>query len=195
MAAEFEKGEKIERWERNLDQPSAALKQVGVMMVAESQRAFREQKFDGKPWEPRGPINILGLIQDFYDGRTPPSRRFQSTPVLRDTGRLAASIAWKQVGNNVVEVGSSLPYAGVQHTGGEVESKPLTETVRDRIAAWFRTKQGKPFQKSLGWLLAKKFAGKSIKSRVHKRPIVGVTKQTIADVQQVVGIKIMETKQ
>ena len=192
MATEFEKGAKIERWEHNISNPEAALRQVGALMVAESQLAFREQKLGERAWPARGPINLFGLIADFYDGkREPPSRRFEARPVLRDTGRLAASIAFRLVGSEIVEVGTNLPYAAVHQHGGQVESKPINDQVRQSLNEWLRGK-GRPYRKRLGWLLNKKFAGKTLKGEVEARPFVGITKQTIEDVHEAVHVQIME---
>lgn len=195
MTEEFEKGAKIERIESKLANPEAALRQVGALMVAESQRAFRDQKFGEQAWDARkGKINVFGIIADFYEGKkSPPARRFESRPVLRDTGRLAASIAFRMAGVDVVEVGSNLPYAPVLHHGGEIESKPINQQVRDALAAWLKSK-GRGYRKQLGWLLNKKFEGKTLKGRVPARPIVGITPQTIEDVREAVAVKIMEAK-
>jgi hypothetical protein len=79
-------------------------------MVAESQQSFRDQRFGSDAWEPRAPVNVFAIIADFHAGKkSPPQRRFESRPALRDTGRLAQSISWKLVGTDVVEVGSNLP--------------------------------------------------------------------------------------
>lgn len=193
--AEFTKGAKLTRIEQNLDRPVEALKQVGMILVASSQRAFREQKFGEKQWDERPAPNILGIIADFHEGKkSPPARRFEGRPALRDTGRLAASITYKAVGADSVEVGSNLPYAGLMHHGGETESKPITEQVRNALAAWFKTKNGKPHRKALGWLLAKKFAGKTIKSRVRARPFLGLTRESTQDVLDVIAVEVMEAR-
>lgn len=193
MPAEFEKGAKVERWERNLERPEAALRQVGALMVAESQRAFRDQKLGDAPWEPRAPVNVFGIVADFHAGKkSPPQRRFESRPALRDTGRLAQSVAFKLVGQDVVEVGSNLPYAGTLHKGGEVESKPITDQVRQALGRWLKG-AGSKHRARLGWILNRKFAGKQLKQKVPARPIVGITKQTLADVKEAVGVRIMET--
>ena len=191
---DFEKGAKIERWEKNLDSPDVALRQVGALMVAESQRSFRDQKFGEDAWAPRGKINVFGIIADFYEGKkSPPARRFESRPVLRDTGRLAASISFRMAGVDIVEVGSNLPYAPVLHHGGEIESKPINEQVRTALNEWLKSK-GRPYRKQLGWLLNKKYEGKTLKGQVPPRPIVGITKQTIEDVKEAVAVKIMEAQ-
>lgn len=85
MTEEFEKGAKIERIESKLANPEVALRQVGALMVAESQRAFRDQKFGEKAWDARkGKINVFGIIADFYEGKkSPPARRFESRPASR----------------------------------------------------------------------------------------------------------------
>lgn len=194
MSEEIEKGAKIERWENNLDNPSAALKQVGILMTAESQRAFKEQKLGDKAWEPRAPVNVFGILADFAAGKKePPARRFEQRPALRDTGRLAASISYKLQGTNIVEVGSNLPYAGVHQHGGPVKSETITPDVRRLLWGWLKGK-GRKWRGRLGWLLNKKFEGKQLEGKVPARPIVAITKQTIEDVKEVVGVKIMEAR-
>ena len=72
----------------------------------------------------------------------------------------------------------------------------LTHTsvsLRDALAAWLKSK-GRGYRKQLGWLLNKKFEGKTLKGRVPARPIVGITPQTIEDVREAVAVKIMEAK-
>lgn len=191
--ADVDKGAKVERWERNLENPGAALRQVGAMMVSESQAAFRAQRLGDTEWDERRPINILGIIADFHEGKKdPPARRFERRPALRDTGRLASSIAFRLVGTEVVEVGSNLPYAALHHHGGTAESKPINQQVRTLLADFLRRR--KQYRKGLGWILNQKFEGKTIRQKVPARPIVGITKQTIADVQEAVAVKIMEAK-
>lgn len=193
MTVKIDKGAKIERWEQALANPSVALRQIGALMVAESQEAFRNQRFGGQAWPERRVPNVFGIIQDLYEGKKSiPKRRFEARPALRDTGRLAASIAWQLVGTDAVEVGSNLPYAADHQVGGKVQSKPLNEQVRAGLNAFLKTRTGKKWRPQLGWLLNKKFAGKSIEQTVPARPFVGITDQTIADVQEAVSVKIME---
>jgi len=192
---DIDEGDKIRRIRRNLERPQAALEQVGALMVSESQQAFRDQKIGDKQWEQRGKVNIFGILADFHAGKKePPPRRFQRRPVLVDTGRLKASVTWKVVGSgDTVEVGSVLPYAPVHHHGGEIESAPITEQVRTLLAAYLKGK-GKDRRKQLGWLLNEKLAGTRLKGKVPARPIVAVTKQTIEDVREAVGVKIFEAE-
>ena len=189
----FKKGAKVARIEGNLDNPTKALKQIGALMVAESQLAFKAQSFGGKRWDPRGPVNVFGVIADFSEGRrAPAARRFQRRPALRDTGRLSASINFR-VSGNTVEVGTNLPYAAIHQTGGDVESKPITSVVRSRLWAWLKN-QGKPVRRSLGFLLNKKYKDKTLKGSVPKRQFIGITKRTRQFVRKAVGVEIMEVR-
>ena len=192
--AEFDRGAKIRRWETRLGKPTAALKQIGAMMTAESQRSFRMQRFGRKAWKARGEVNLFGIIADFAAGkRAPPQRRFQRRPALRDTGRLAASISWRLVGTEIVEVGSNLDYAAVHQFGGEVESEPITERVQKALWKWLKGR-GSAYKSKLGWLLNRKFRDQKLTMEVPERPFVGITKTTIRDVKQIVGVAIMEAR-
>jgi phage gpG-like protein len=188
----FRKGDKVRRIERNLGGPKDALKQIGAMMVAESQQAFRRQRLTKKRWPARARINVFGIISDFAMGRKkPPGRRFDRRPALVDTGRLRASIAFRAVGSKIVEVGTNLPYAAAHQKGGEVESEQITEDVQKALYSWLRG-AGKQHKKKLGWLLNKKFRGTRLSMRVPQRKFVGVTDRTRRDVKKIVGVYIME---
>jgi len=187
----FKPGAKVERIEKNLDDPARALKQIGVLMVAESQAAFKAQGHGTKKWEPRAPVNLFGIIADFHAGRRkPPARRFETRPALRDTGRLAKSIAY-EVRGDTVEVGTNLDYAAVHQTGGEVESQPLTGTVRRALWRWLK-KQDTELKRRLGWVLNKKFRDKKLTTEVPARPFIGVTPTLRRAVDRIVGVEIME---
>lgn len=192
--AAFEPGAKIERLGQNLGRPTAALKQIGALMVAESQQAFRDQRLGKHEWPARSVPNVMGIIADFASGkRAPPARRFEDRPALRDTGRLAASIAFRLVGADSVEVGSSLPYADTHQRGGRSESATITEQVQRLLGRWLGS-QGAEMRQRLGWLMNEKFRGTKLTADVPKRPFVGVTDDTIKAVQLVVGAKIMEAE-
>tara|TARA_R110002012_G_scaffold32753_2_gene96350 strand:- start:766 stop:1347 length:582 start_codon:yes stop_codon:yes gene_type:complete len=187
----FKQGAKMERWEKALQNPQKALKQIGVLMVAESQASFRDQQFGRKKWKGRAPVNVFGIIADFSKGSTPPKRRFQTRKALIDTGRLKGSISYK-VSGSVVEVGTNLDYAGVHQFGGQVESEKITKSVQQALSKWLKPKD-KGLKESLGWILNKKFTGETIKGQVPARQFVGITKQTRQDIAYEVGVLIMET--
>lgn len=189
--ATFDKGAKMERWEKNLENPRGALKQIGVLVTAESQRAFRDQQHGRDKWAPRSDVNVFGIIADFSKGSTPPARRFERRPALRDTGRLSASIAYKVLGVKAVEIGTNLPYAGVQQYGGTVESEKITEALQRALWKWLKPKSA-DLKARLGWLLNKKYRGETLKMEVPARPFVGITKDTREDVREVLGREIME---
>lgn len=187
----FEKGDKLARIEGRLDKPGATLKQIGVLLVSVSQRSFKDQRLGAKEWKPRSPVNVFGIIADFAAGRRkPPQRRFEQRPALRDTGALAKSIAF-QVSGDVVEVGTNIEYARVHQFGGKVESAPLTDSVRDLLKAWLKT-QALPIKRRLGWLLNRKFRGKTIAGEVPARPFLGVTPEARKAVRKLIGVELLE---
>ncbi len=193
VRAGFRKGAKIERWEKALANPAKALKQIGVLMVAESQEAFVNQRLGEDEWPARADINVFGILADFKKGaEAPPNRRFQNRPALQDTGRLLGSIAFS-VSGNTVTVGSNVEYAAAHHRGEEVESEEITDEVAERLWTWLKG-PGSEYKKELGWLLNKKFRNTRLKTQLPKRPIVGITKQTLDDVREVVGVEIFEVK-
>lgn len=190
--AGFKAGAKIERWRKALENPERALKQIGTLMVAESQEAFREQRFDGKAWAQRGPINIFGIIADFAAGKTkPPARRFQRTPVLIDTGRLQNTIAYQLKGTTSVEVGSDLPYASIHQTGGPIESETIADRVQRLMRRWLDG-PGSEYRERLSFLLTQRMNGRKLQGEVEPRPFIGITRQTVEDVAEVVGVAIFE---
>ena len=88
-----------------------------------------------------------------------------------------------------VEVGSKLSYAGILHHGGPIKSDPIGP-IREALSEWL-SGAGKSARKQLGFLFADKFRG-GLKGKVEARPFVGVTKQTLDDVEEVIGVTIME---
>jgi len=194
--AEFKKGAKMERFQRAVENPKAALTQIGAFMVSESQAAFKvgNQALGDKKWAPRAPVNVFGILADFAAGKaTPPNKRFQTTPALMDTGRLRGSIAFS-VSGNTVTVGSNLPYAAKHHFGLETESEVITEEMQLLMGAWLLKVEDDAIFNRLAFLLNKKWRGKSLTMKLPERPIVGITKQTIADVNEAIGVEIFEVR-
>lgn len=187
----FEQGAKMRRMSGKLADPSVALKQIGVMMVAESQAAFKAQSFGNRKWRERGKVNVFGIISDFAQGRRkPPARRFETRPALRDTGRLANSIAFAVKGRTV-EVGTTVPYASLHNFGGVSKSEKITPQIQQGIWSWLK-KQNRELKRRLGWLLNSKFENQQLEMRVPKRQFVGVTMQTRKAIRKTIGVEIME---
>lgn len=191
--ATFKKGDKVTRVEQGLKDPKVALKQIGILMVAESQRAFKSQKWSKKNWTARAAPNVYGIISDFAQGRkSPPGRRFQTRPALIDTGRLRGSISFR-VMSPVVEVGTNLKYAAVHQKGGKIKSEKITKPIQSAIAKWLKG-AGRQWEKKLGWITNARYTNKTLTGRVEARPFVGITRNTRKVVEKAVGVKIMEVR-
>lgn len=190
----FDRGAKLDRIAKALENPDKALKQIGAIVVASSQRAFKEQGFDGKPWPARSVPNVFGILADMAAGKSaPPKRRFEPRPALRDTGRLAQSIAFRVLGKTTVEVGTNVEYAAVHQKGGKVESVKITEQVRSSLWQWL-SKQSTVLKRQLGWLLNRRYLNKTLSHDVPARPFLGITDDTRKAIRYTVGIEVMETK-
>lgn len=188
---EFNEGDKIRRWKSGLRNPQGALKAIGALMVSESVRAFKMQRFGKTAWAPRGVPNVYGIIADLHGtARVPKKRRFEATPALVDTTRMKSTIAFQLKGTKSVEVGSNLPYSGVLHEGGPIESLPINEQVRDKLAKWLKG-AGKKWRKDLGFLFSKK-EGETLKGKVEARPFVGLTDQSIKDIEEAIRVTVFE---
>lgn len=184
----FEPGAKLQRWERNLANPEAALRAIGAIGVSGAQRAFRDQGFAGKPWRERAAPNVFGILADFAQGKkSPPKRRFERRPALRDTGALARSIVFRITGPDTVEWGSPMPYAAVHQKGGTAESVRITETLQEALGDWLK-RRPKDLQKRLGWLLSPKLVGKTLKQRVPARPFLGISDEMHDEMRQAVRV-------
>lgn len=193
--AKFDKGDRFRRWERNLDNPSATMKVIGALMQSESQKSFKTQSFDDKKWQPRGEINVYGIIRDFATtSRTKPfARRFERTPVLIDTSRLKRSVASNSfvslTGTHVVEIG--LPeeiakYAAVHMTGGAIESEVITKEVQNKIATWLLAQDDDQYVSIFAKILNPDMTGKRLEGEVVARPFMGFTKRSKEDITEAV---------
>lgn len=182
----FETGAKIKRMAQKLKDPKQALNIIGLMMVAESQRAFKDQAWEGKAWLPRGKVNTFGIINDLSLGRSIPKRRFDQRPALMDTGLLMKSISHR-VRGTYVEVGTKVKYAQAHQKGGATRSETVTKSVQKQLWAWLQKKANKKWQPNLGWLLNRKLSGKKIDGRVPARPFLGLTKAMKKLIPQVIA--------
>ena len=188
----FSPGRKVLRVQKNLKAPKKALKQIGILLVATSQRAFRTQGLGSRKWAPRKKPNIFGIISDLRKGGTPKKRRFQTRPVLHDTGRLSGSIAYR-VTSRGVSVGTRVKYGKVHQTGGETESYKISAAIQKRLAKWLKG-QSERVNDMIGWLTSPKYRGVKLKQKVVARPFLGWTRTTPRDVRRTIGKYVMETK-
>lgn len=195
MPSEYDRGDKMRRWEDRLTNPSKALDVVGRVLVKASRDAFTDQRYDGTVWRERRVPNVFGIIADLSEGKTPPARRFDPGPALRDTGRLSGpgGITYRIVSADTVQVGRApgLDYADVHHYGGPVQSETITSEVQERLWKWLK-RQAPGIRSALGWLLSRKFTGKRLEGKVPARPFVGVTRQSFDDVAELIGTNIFE---
>lgn len=166
--------------------------------------------------------NWPGILADFAAGKAaPPARRFQGRPVLTDTGLMRRSVASRVVSHDTVEAGSMLPYAAVLHAGGESKTVPITKAVQDRLWKWIKSKIGgaKRAQKALvkvkgdnalqtntrdrkakeasvagrlRWLLSPSLTGQRLTIKHPARPIVGLPKQLVKDIEGLYGTAIQK---
>ena len=156
----------IEQLREQLKDPSAPLangkplmKQIGILGVAASQKAFRLQQLGDIKWEPRYPnqrrpkFNIAGALMDWKGGRANPKpNRFQDRPALIDTGSMKNKLTYTVSGALAVKWGSPQEYASLHQEGGEV-SIPYDDATAKRISEWLYktppTKKGMFGQRNL----------------------------------------------
>lgn len=130
------------------------MKQIGILGVAASQKAFRMQALGDIKWEPRYPkqappkFNIAGALMDWKSGRANPKpNRFQDRPALFDTGTMKDKLSYTVSGPLAVKWGSPQEYAALHQEGGEV-TIPYDDATAKRISEWLYKKapqKGKMF--------------------------------------------------
>lgn len=131
-----------------LQDPRAFMDGVGKILVAGSQKAFREQRFGATIWPKRYPdqtppkLNVAGALADAIAGKSSPkANRFNDTPAGVDTQELKNSVAYRTVGNDAIIFGSPKKYATRVQAGG-VTIQRITETARKTIAGWLKRARG-----------------------------------------------------
>lgn len=212
--------EQIQKLREQLKDPSAPLangkplmKQIGILGVAASQKAFRLQALGNLKWEARYPnqkrpkFNIAGALMDWKSGRANPKpNRFQDRPALFDTGSLKNKLSYIVYGPLAVKWGSPQQYASLHQEGGEVEIGYDDATAK-RISEWLYKKapqKGKMFTGVLRTNKVKtglsgttsrndyaKHVRPLIKNRVWSqniiaRPFVGVTLELELDINRTI---------
>lgn len=125
----------IIRLRKKIENPSRLMKRLGKEIVAESQKAFRNQSLGEIQWDERYPnqtspfINYAGALMDLGKGPSIKSRRFDRRPALIDTGMLLGSIAVdKQEKPNVIRAGTTREGMAIHQWGGTTRMR-ITETM------------------------------------------------------------------
>ena len=168
---ETAQGIAIRGLEERIANPEVFLRQVGLIGVGISQRAFKDQEFNGVKWEARYPnqngakLNVAGALADAAAGRPAPlARRFNDRPAGLDTGTLKNSISYAVEGDYVV-VGTTNAHAEIMQQGG-VTTQPITPGMRTVIAGWLKKtrREAKRAKKKLGEIdITKKEVGGAFK--------------------------------
>lgn len=134
--------DEAKRLQQRLAGARKLLKQIGTLLVADSRRAFQDQKFGDILWpekypgSPRPFLSIAGIVQDFSEGNTKPRpESLADRPALHRTGALRNSPAYHPIGDDALEVGSQIPYATLHQQGGW-SSQPITEDMKKRMEDW-----------------------------------------------------------
>lgn len=189
-------GDDLKRLRRRLKDPRPLLKAIGALMESQAQAAFRNQKLGTFRWPERYPnqedpfVNVAGVVQDFTAApsrQQPLSRRFQRRPALMDTGALAGSISSRIRTGNVVETGSTLPYAA-DHQWGLTSSQAVPEAARKGIRRWLDSDRGKPYKLKL-WHLT---TSEELTTQVNQRPFLGITSRLEQDIAATVELFVAE---
>lgn len=196
----------IKKFQAVLKNPEAILKQIGVVLLGEAQKAFREQALDDEKWPARyggkvPHVNVAGLISDFIAGRSnPPARRFQPRPAGIDTGMTLRSLTPSKAITTIpytVQVKSNTDGAAALQNGA-ITTQLLTKQVKKRLAEWMKHSRrrakrergrAQPMRmedaaaQSLGWLFSKK----SLKTHSVPRPFLGITREAEAKIIRITG--------
>ena len=201
------KPESLRRMEAVLRNPERILKQIGVKLLADAQKAFRNQEWDGEPWPARYPgqappyVNVAGVVADFIAGKSkPPARRFQNRPAGIDTGQTLRSLtAGRAISTEPFAVTVSSNTAGaLAMSTGTTSTQLITKQVKERLAAWMRSARKRIKRRAgdhrqptnedsaaakLGWLFSKK----SLVTKSAPRPFLGLSKSSETEIMRITG--------
>lgn len=171
----------IAKLEGLVSRPIAALKKIGALLVSRAVKAFSMQSRFDEDWDERLVPNWPGIISDLDRGASIKERRFKPRPAVIDTGRLRQSIAWQLESEEVVKVGTNVPYASTQHFGGESVVQ-VTDKAKVGLKKWLGTPKGSQWRPQLQWLLS---VGSEAKLDVLPRPFIGVDSQDALDIRAI----------
>jgi phage gpG-like protein len=140
-------GGALAKFVEKLSNPERLLARIGIVLLRESQKAFERQSFGAIRWARRYPnqtepiVNYAGAVADLEKGPRVKPRRFEARPSAMDTGALRASLSPARgilgKGAFSITIGSTLPYAQIQHGGGETRV-PVTAQVKRNLGLFLR---------------------------------------------------------
>lgn len=140
-------GGAVTRFIDKLANPERLLARIGIVLLRESQKAFERQAFGSIRWARRYPnqaepiVSYAGAVADLEKGPRVKPRRFESRPAAMDTGALRASLSPARgvlgKGAFSITIGSTLPYAQIQHGGGETRV-PVTSQVKRNLGLFLK---------------------------------------------------------
>ena len=122
-----------------VDDVRPALKQMGAIMLATSQKAFADQAYGPERWperyegQPDPFISVAGALSDLIRDRQIKNRRFDRRPALVDTGMLRNSLTFSVKGKKSVSVGTTDPKAP-KHLFGQTSTQAVTDIARKRLS-------------------------------------------------------------
>lgn len=168
------------RFKRRLDDPRPVLKQIGALMLAESQKAFDDQAYGPERWPERYEgqdepfINVAGALSDVARDRQIRDRRFDRRPAVVDTGMLRSSLTFGLKGKKAVRVGTTDPKAP-KHLFGLSSSQTVTNIARRRLVKEYRRFKrigGNRFEafKKLGFL----HSVSRLETQIQQRVFLGI---------------------
>lgn len=168
------------------------LNKIGIQISSVSQDSFKKQSLGEIKWHQRYPnqsepfINIAGALSDLNKGSNIKARRFERRPAVMDTGTLQKSIKHRIVSGDTVAIGTVLPYAKF-HQHGLTSVMPVTQTAREKLAKLMKTsrtgkKKNKDALSKLGFL----FQTDQLKTKIVKRPFIGLTDELQKDIPRTV---------
>jgi phage gpG-like protein len=157
-------------------------------------------------------MNVAAVVKRLNMGRRPLSRQFDRTPALSGTGMLKRWMSSKQKAVSakhlVVEVGTTLEYAGLHQWGG-TSIEPISETARQTLKKLLKSKRGKVKRErkkgGLKGTLAAARAGedlrrlrklgfifqeKTLVTNINQRPFLGVTDQAETKIRRLIEEKL-----
>ena len=177
---------------------------IARTLEAQAQRAFLDQKLGDIAWPERYPgmddpfVNLAALVNWTSSGGTVLSRFFDRRPALMGQGTLMQSMS-SRVQNDLVEVGSALPYAAIHQWGG-TSTQPVGEGTKKAVGRFLgaEKKDGKWRMKKKPGARQKENAEKywfklfpllgqdQIETQVNQRPFLGITPENEDDMAEMI---------